>query len=81
MQPTGRNKAPEINANFATHPDASGQSLVAATDRMQPAVERKIDRAHNGDRTVLESLTLPGSGIGGMTAEEADVAVLGDKAV
>lgn len=59
--------------DFATDPDASGQSLVAAlsilgenpviaggTDRMQSAVEQRMERACNGDKTVPECLASPG---------------------
>lgn len=71
---------------FATDPDASGQSLVAAlailgenpviaagVDRMQTAVESKMERASNGDQTVAETLALPGGGIGGATVKGVDM--------
>ena len=55
--------------DFATDPDATGQSLVAAlsilgedsviaagSERMQDSVEKKMERARGGDRTVPETL-------------------------
>ena len=64
--------------DFATDPDANGQSLVAAlsilcqdsviaagVDRMQNAVEDRMHRARDGDATVPETLAKPGGGLGG----------------
>eukprot|EP00804_Cyclotella_cryptica_P016326 CCRYP_009901-RA/>CCRYP_009901-RA protein AED:0.09 eAED:0.09 QI:132/1/1/1/0.94/0.88/18/1271/1454 len=64
--------------DFATDPDATGQSLVAAlsilcqdsviaagVDRMQKAVEDRMQRARDGDATVPETLARPGGGLGG----------------
>lgn len=60
--------------DFARDPDASGQSLVAAlsilcensviaagADKMQTALEQRMERARNGDNTVAEALGLPGT--------------------
>ena len=59
--------------DFANDPNSSGQSLVAAlsilgensviasgVDRMQDAIEKKMERARNGDKTVPETLASPG---------------------
>ncbi|KAL7541039.1 hypothetical protein ACHAXR_010578, partial [Thalassiosira sp. AJA248-18] len=72
--------------DFATDPDASGQSLVAAlsilgensviaagSNRMQSAVDHKMERASNGDQTVAETLARPGGGLGGATVKGVDM--------
>lgn len=72
--------------NFATDPDASGQSLVAAlailgenpviaagVDRMQDAVESRMERAREGDKTVNEALSAPGGGLGGAEVAGIDM--------
>lgn len=71
---------------FATDPDASGESLVAAlavlsenaviargADRMQDAVDAKIKRAQDGDPNVAETLARPGGGMGGAVVRAIDV--------
>ena len=63
---------------WANDPDVSGQSLVAAlailnenpvvtagAERMQEALQAKIDRAVNGDKTVAATLARPNGGLGG----------------
>jgi magnesium chelatase subunit H len=63
---------------FSKDPDASGESIVAAlgilsentviaagADYMQAAVETKMERARNGDKTVAATLARPGGGLGG----------------
>ena len=63
--------------NFATDPDACGESLVAAlsilcedpvisagAERMQKAVSDKIERAQSGDATVAVTLSKPNGGLG-----------------
>ena len=72
--------------DFATDPDASGQSLVAAlaicsensviaggSDKMQSAIEQRMERARNGDETVPETLARPGGGMGGATVLGKDM--------
>lgn len=72
--------------DFATDPDASGQSLVAAlaicsensviaggSDKMQSAIEQRIQRAKNGDETVAETLARPGGGLAGATVLGKDM--------
>ena len=72
--------------NFANDPGASGQSLVAAlsilgensviaagTNRMQDAVEKRMERAYKGDKTVPETLARPGGGLGGATVKGVDM--------
>lgn len=64
--------------DFANDPESSGQSLVAAlsilsenpvitagVDRMQDAINAKIERAVKGDSTVAETLARGGGGLGG----------------
>jgi magnesium chelatase subunit H len=64
--------------DFATDPDANGQSLVAALSilcedsvtaaglsKMPKAIEGRMQRARAGDKTVPETLGLPGGGLGG----------------
>ena len=71
---------------WATDPDASGESLVAAltilcensvvvggSKRMQSAVDGKIERATSGDTTVAETLARPGGGLGGARVVSRDV--------
>lgn len=63
---------------FATDPDANGQSLVAAlsilcedpviaagVERMPKAIDDRIQRARDGDQTVPDTLALPRGGLGG----------------
>eukprot|EP00984_Skeletonema_dohrnii_P037536 scaffold39692_cov150-Skeletonema_dohrnii-CCMP3373.AAC.1 len=72
--------------DFATDPDASGQSLVAAlavcsensviaggSDKMQSAIEQRMERARNGDETVPETLAKPGGGLAGATVLGKDM--------
>jgi len=72
--------------DFAKDPDASGESLVAAlsilcenpvvtggADRMQGAVNAKIERATNGDQTVAATLAKPGGGLGGARVKAINV--------
>lgn len=72
--------------SFATDPDASGESLVAAlavlsensviargADRMQDAVDAKIKRAQDGDPNVAATLANPGGGMGGAVVRAIDV--------
>jgi len=72
--------------DFATDPDASGQSLVAAlsilgedpviaagVERMPSAVERRMERARNDDKTVPETLAAPGGGLGGASVKGVDM--------
>jgi magnesium chelatase subunit H len=72
--------------DFATDPDASGQSLVAAlatvcenpvvtagSARMADAVDAKIQRAVAGDTSVAETLARPGGGLGGARVRAMDV--------
>lgn len=72
--------------DFATDPDASGQSLVAALaicsensviaggcDKMQSAIEQRMERARNGDETVPETLAKPGGGLAGATVLGKDM--------
>jgi magnesium chelatase subunit H len=74
--------------DFATDPDASGQSLVAAlailsenpviasgASRMQNAVDAKIQRSQDGDDTVATTLALPGGGLGGAKVRAKDVTI------
>ena len=64
--------------DFATDPDASGESIVAALSvlsesavisagagRMQGALDAKIDRAVSGDHTVARTLAKTGAGLAG----------------
>ena len=59
--------------DFATDPDASGQSLVAAlsilcensviaagVDQMESAIQQRMERARKGDVTVADTLARPG---------------------
>ncbi len=59
--------------DFATDPDACGESLIAAlsiqcensviaagADIMQSAIEQRMERARGGDKTVPETLARPG---------------------
>ena len=72
--------------DFAKDPDASGQSLIAAlsilgedsviaagTNRMQDAVEKRMERACKGDNTVPETLARPGGGLGGANVKGVDM--------
>jgi magnesium chelatase subunit H len=72
--------------SYATDADASGESLVAAlatlsesgviakgADRMQDAVDAKIERAQEGDPNVAETLSKPGGGLGGARVRAIDV--------
>jgi magnesium chelatase subunit H len=72
--------------SYATDPDACGESLVAAlailsesaviakgADRMQDAVDAKIERAKDGDLNVAETLSKPGGGLGGAKVRAIDV--------
>jgi magnesium chelatase subunit H len=72
--------------DFASDPDASGQSLVAALsicsensviaggcDKMQSAIEQRMERARNGDQTVPETLAKPGGGLAGATVLGKDM--------
>ena len=71
---------------FATDPDASGESLVAAlstlcenpvitagASRANEAVETKIQRAVDADDSVAATLARPGGGLGGATIRAMDV--------
>jgi magnesium chelatase subunit H len=73
---------------FASDPNASGESLVAAlsvlsenpvimagTSNMQSAVEAKINRAQSGDKTVAEALARDGGGLGGAVVRGFDVSM------
>lgn len=64
--------------DFATDPDACGESLVAAltilsedsviaagADKMNDALEKRIERSKRGDKTTPETLAKPGAGLGG----------------
>lgn len=72
--------------DFATDPDASGESLVAAlgvlsedpvisagASRMQDSLEARLERARGGDVTTAETLARPGGGLGGATVRSYDV--------
>ena len=72
--------------DFATDPDANGESLVAAlgilcenpvvnggASRMQGAVEARMERARGGDATTAECLALPSGGMGGSRVRAFDV--------
>ena len=72
--------------NFASDPDACGESIVAAlrvlnenaviaggASRMQVALEDHMERARNGDKTVAETLARPAGGLGGATVKAFDV--------
>ncbi|KAL3920968.1 MAG: hypothetical protein SGILL_002998 [Bacillariaceae sp.] len=72
--------------NFATDPDACGQSLVAAlsvlsenpsitggASRMQDVLEKRMERAQQGDPTTAECLSRNGGGLGGVTVKAMDV--------
>jgi magnesium chelatase subunit H len=72
--------------SYATDADACGESLVAAlailsesaviakgSDRMQDAVDAKIQRAQDGDLNVAETLSKPGGGLGGARVRAIDV--------
>ena len=71
--------------SYATDPNSSGESLIAAlavlsepavistgAERMEEALQAKIQRAQKGDASVSEALALPGGGLGGakIMAEE-----------
>jgi magnesium chelatase subunit H len=71
---------------FASDPAASGQSLVAALaicaenaviaggcNKMQSAIEQRMERARNGDETVPETLAKPGGGLAGATVLGKDM--------
>lgn len=70
---------------FGTDPDACGQSLVAAlavlsenpvisggAKRMGEALEKRMDRAKQGDVTTAECLSKGGGGLGGATVHAKD---------
>ena len=72
--------------DFATDPDACGESVVAAlrvlnenaviaggASRMQMALEDHMERARNGDKTVAETLAKPRGGMGDATVRAFDV--------
>ena len=72
--------------DFATDPDATGESLVAALaimseaavialggTKMQDAINSRIDRAKAGDKTTAATLALPGGGLGGAKVKAYDV--------
>lgn len=72
--------------DFASDPDACGESIVAAlrvlnenaviasgASRMQVALEDHMERARNGDKTVAEILARPAGGLGGATVRAFDV--------
>ncbi|KAL7468553.1 hypothetical protein ACHAXS_008781 [Conticribra weissflogii] len=72
--------------DFATDPDACGESLIAAlsiqcensviaagADRMQSAIEQRMERARGGDKTVPETLARPGGGLGGATVRGVNI--------
>lgn len=72
--------------DFATDPDASGESLIAAlsilcenpvitagAESMQDAVNAKIERAKQGDSTVAATLAKPGGGMGGAKVKAKSV--------
>ena len=72
--------------DFATDPDACGESIVAAlrvlneapviaggASRMQGALEDHMERARNGDKTVAETLAKPLGGLGDATVRAIDV--------
>jgi magnesium chelatase subunit H len=74
--------------DFATDPDASGESLVAALStlcenpvitagagRMQDAVMAKIKRAQEGDETVAATLSKPAGGLGGAKVLAKDISM------
>ena len=71
---------------FATDPDASGESIVAAlailsensviargAQYMQDAVDAKVKRAQDGDQNVAATLAKPGGGMGGGTVRAIDI--------
>lgn len=71
---------------WSSDPDASGESLVAAlsilcensvvaagAERMQSAVDAKIERATAGDETVAATLGRPGGGLGGAEVRAKNV--------
>ena len=72
--------------DFATDPDACGQSLVAAlsvlsenpsitggASRMEAMLEKRMERAKEGDVTTAECLAKPGGGLGGAKVQAQDV--------
>jgi magnesium chelatase subunit H len=72
--------------DFATDPDACGQSLVAAlsvlsenpsitggASRMESMLEKRMVRAKEGDVTTAECLARPGGGLGGAKVQAQDV--------
>ena len=72
--------------DFASDPNSSGQSLVAAlsilcensviaagTNRMQETIEQRMKRAREGDKTVPETLAKPGGGLGGAVVKGTDM--------
>lgn len=74
--------------NFVDHPEATGESLVAALSilcenpvvsagatRMQGAVDAKIERAKAGDETVAATLARLGGGMGGAVVRAKDVSM------
>lgn len=73
---------------FATDPDACGQSLVAALSilsenpsitggakRMNDVLEKRMERARQGDVTTAECLAREGGGLGGAKVQAVDVSV------
>jgi magnesium chelatase subunit H len=72
--------------NFATDPNACGQSLVAAlsilsenpsitrgASRMSDILERRMERARQGDVTTAQCLARDGGGLGGAKVQALDV--------
>ncbi|KAG7350999.1 cobaltochelatase [Nitzschia inconspicua] len=72
--------------NFASDPHACGQSLVAALSilsenpsitggaaRMHHVLERRIERARQGDVTTAECLARDGGGLGGAKVQAVDI--------
>lgn len=73
--------------DFATGPNASGESLVAAlsilsedpvitagAEKMQDAMDAKIQRAIEGEQTVAATLAKPGGGLGGAKVRAVEIA-------
>lgn len=72
--------------SWTTDPDANGESLVAAlailcenpvvtagAERMDAALQNRIDRAVRGDETVAKILARPGAGLGGAKVRAKNV--------
>jgi len=72
--------------DFATNPDANGESLVAAmsvlcenpvitggAEKMQANLDAKIKRAQDGDENVAATLAKPGGGLGNAKVKAIDV--------